>query len=181
MVKPINSLSARFMISFTISLSCPRLSSFISRDLSARFMISFTIALSCPRLSSFISHDLSTRIMISLPRSRSPCYPSSPASRVAKRCPLPLWFSLPVNWQWIAFNFHLCCTERPHFRTNCRPVIVNNVTGAFDQNYFTAYECQEDPKGSIYLDRHAHHYADITSSTETIEAVIILIPLQDID
>ena len=100
-------LSAKFMISFTIPLSCPRLSSFISHDLSVKFMISFTIFLSCPWLSSFISHDLSARIMISLPRSQSPCYPSSPASRVAKRRPLPLWFSLPVHWQWIPFSLKL--------------------------------------------------------------------------
>ena len=99
--------SVKFIISFTISLPCPRLSSFISHDLSVKFMISFTISLSCPRLSSFISHDLSARIMISLPRSQSPCYPSSPASRVAKRCPLPLWFSLPLYWQWIPFTTYV--------------------------------------------------------------------------
>ena len=83
----------------------------ISHDLSVKFMISFTISLSCPRLSSFISHDLSARIMISLPRSQSPCYPSSPASRVAKRRPLHLWFSLPVHWQWISFTYPLILPE----------------------------------------------------------------------
>ena len=51
-----------------------------------------------------LSLDISARFMISLPCSRSLCYPSSPAPRVAKRCPLPLWFSLPLHRQWIAFT-----------------------------------------------------------------------------
>jgi len=57
--------------------------------------------------SWFLSLYLSARLMISLPCSRSLCYPSSPAPRVAKRCPLPLWFSLPLHRQWISFSLKL--------------------------------------------------------------------------